>query len=149
MVLRPNPSSVSLDDGSRYGQPHPHTFRFVGKEWIEYFLQVGRGNTGSKIVNRYLRKGIVQLHVTCDDFALSARCVGHGLHSVYDQIKNNLLNLNPITVDLQHLLTWYVAYGTSTSTGLDSEKVKNFTHDLIEVKILRLGRGILQDTSYA
>ena len=143
----PNSSTVSLNDGARYRQPHAQAFRLGGKKWIEYFLQVVRGNTGSKIGNGHLSKRSIQLCSAPDDFALSVRRVGYRIHSVYDQIKNNLLNLNPVTLDLQHLRSRDIAYRNFARTGLDRKKVKNFTHHLIEVKIFYLGRGLLQDTS--
>src|SRR3974377_1498174 len=115
IVCRPNTAPMRLDDGAADGQPHAAALSFGGKEGIEYSVGFARRQPHSGIAYGNLHSAVLSwLRLNRED---PARGI-HRLDAVEHQVHQDLLELNPIGVDLRQALSRLRAYGNGMPGGL-------------------------------
>ncbi len=95
----PKLASVAFYNGAANGQAHPHSGTFRGVKSVENTFHVLRINTDSAILDR--KENALILRQTGADNHLPGATGGgvHRLRGVHDQVENDLLELNPVTLD--------------------------------------------------
>src|SRR4029077_8559093 len=95
--------TVRFDNRSKNGQAPPHSFLFSGKEVIEDFIRLILWQSRSKITHAYF-SDIAPIRASANnDAAFARRQSFHGVESINNQVKQNLLDLNQGGADLRKL----------------------------------------------
>src|SRR6516162_7484778 len=101
-VLRPDAAPMSFDDRARDRQPHAHALILGREERLEDLPQAMGRNARTGIGDRDFG-GTILLSYPAVDPTLSCRLVGERVNAVYDQVENDLLQLNLVSCDTQRL----------------------------------------------
>src|SRR5437867_2819253 len=98
--LGPQPAAMRLNDGARDGQSHTHPVGFSGVKRLKQPLHLSRFETRARILHAKagLRYSIAYL-ATPADYQDAFRFLGcvHRIHSIDDQIEENLLELHTVS----------------------------------------------------
>src|SRR6516165_4966837 len=97
-VFCPDAAPMSFDDGARDGQPHAHALALGCEEGLEEMSELIRTNTRTRIRNRDFGESLLILSYSAGDPAVSGRLIGQRINRIHDQVENDLLKLNPVTV---------------------------------------------------
>ena len=100
ICLGPQTATMSLDDRARDGQSHAHPVGFSGVKRLKQPLHLSRFETRARILHAKagLRYSIAYL-ATPADYQDAFRFLGcvHRIHSIDDQIEENLLELHTVS----------------------------------------------------
>src|SRR5215470_17899813 len=102
-AFRVNLTSMSLNNCACYRQTHAHSVLLGRKEWLENLVELVPRDTGAGIRNRDLRRAVVHSGGAAGEPALPLGSVRYGIHGVYDEVENDLLQLNAVAADVQRL----------------------------------------------
>lgn len=96
VVRRPYAAAMDLDDRAAYRQAHAHAIRLRCEEGVEQLTDVLRADADAGIVD--LNQYLIEIVLPRTDQKLAGSIVdrGHGLNSVYEQVQDHLLKLDPI-----------------------------------------------------
>ena len=99
MRVRPQSSTVGIDDGAADRQANPHATRLGGEEGFENPFAILRGDTRSRIADGHDQT--LPRARFCADQQFPRFIIGadHGLDRVEDQIQQDLLQLNSISAN--------------------------------------------------
>jgi len=139
LVLCPQATAMSFNDGTSNRQSHPHAALFGREERVKDSLQDIRADPRTGIRNRQLRRVLVNKLCPNRTPANIASSLGKRIDCIRNQIKNDLLQLNAVTFDNQGMGG---VNDNPTSSCLGGQNSDYFTHNLIQVDIFRLDFGL-------
>src|SRR5262245_14374484 len=129
----PQPAIVGLDDRTADRQTHPHATRFCREEWIEYPLEILRGDSSSGVRHRYDNAAAVVdlgFHAQDPRFILGR----HRIDGVRDQVEEHLSQLDSISY---YLRQQFIRLGSDQYPVLlqvDARQGKGFPDEVVNVE---------------
>ena len=96
IVLRPDAPVMGGNDGLRDRQPEPHAFDARGEERLEQTPQVAGRDAAAAILHRDVDAAIAIDSVRTDRRRDPSGDILHRVHSIDDQVQQDLLQLRPV-----------------------------------------------------
>src|SRR5262247_464404 len=98
----PDSTAVALDNGSADGEAHPHSGGFGREHRLENAVEIGVINSRSRVFNRYMNDVWPGCFRRYAQHAALNRM--HRLDGIGDEIQDDLLQLDIVSVHGRHLL---------------------------------------------
>jgi hypothetical protein len=139
---------VDFDDRAADHWSHSHAVGLCRVEWFKETRKRFRAYPRAGVLNTNAQ--IVQFGLTCGDEHLSsALTCAHCLQGVENEIKDDLLKLDPITFNDRQAFREFGRHRDPVLQCLSSNKLNHFSHSLVHIYAVGLWRCFLHERTHS